>query len=158
VVNSDCIVIMGSNMAENHPVAFQWVVEAKLRGATVIHVDPRFTRTSALAHRHVPTRAGTDIVFLGALVNHVLSGGHYFRDYVVPYTNAAALVPEDFLDTEDLGGLFSGWDERSGCYDPASWQLTGERDETLEHPPGDRQALRADLALACYGRDDALPP
>lgn len=87
---------------------------------TVIHVDPRFTRTSALAGRHVPIQAGSDIVFLGALVNHVLSGGHYFRDYLVPYANAAALVSEDFGDTEDLGGLFAGWDERSGRYDPAS--------------------------------------
>ncbi len=137
---------MGSNMAENHPVAFQWVVEAKLRGATVIHVDPRFTRTSALASRHVPIRAGSDIVFLGALVNHVLSGEHYFKDYIVPYTNAAALVPEDFRDTEELDGLFSGWDEQSGRYDPASWRLTGERDETLEHPRCVLQVLKRHFA------------
>ncbi len=137
---------MGSNMAENHPVAFQWVVQAKLRGATVIHVDPRFTRTSALARRHVPIRAGSDIVFLGALVNHVLSGEHYFKDYIIPYTNASALVSEDFRDTEDLGGLFSGWDERSGRYDPASWQLTGERDETLQHPRCVLQVLKRHFA------------
>ena len=70
--NADCIVIEGSNMAECHPVGFQWVMEAKARGATVIHVDPRFTRTSAVADMHVPIRAGTDIAFLGGLINYVL--------------------------------------------------------------------------------------
>ena len=68
MINADCIGIQGSNMAECHPVAFQWVMEAKARGATVIHVDPRFTRTSALADLHVPLRAGTDIVFLGGIM------------------------------------------------------------------------------------------
>ena len=90
--NSDCIVIQGSNFAEAHPVGFQWVMEAKARGATVVHIDPRFSRTSALADVFVPLRAGTDIVWLGALINHVLSTGSYFRDYVVAYTNAATLV------------------------------------------------------------------
>ena len=79
-------------MAECHPVGFQWVMEAKARGATVIHVDPRFTRTSAVADLHVPLRAGSDIVFLGAIINYVLANEKYFRDYVVTYTNAAALV------------------------------------------------------------------
>jgi len=69
LANSDCIVIMGSNMAENHPVGFQWVMEARERGAEVIHVDPRFTRTSAVASRHVGIRAGSDIAFLGGIVN-----------------------------------------------------------------------------------------
>ena len=97
-------------MAECHPVGFQWVMEAKARGATVIHIDPRFTRTSAVADVHVPLRAGSDIVLLGALVNHVLASGKYFRDYVVNYTNAATIISEEFADTEDLGGLFSGFD------------------------------------------------
>jgi formate dehydrogenase major subunit len=121
-------------MAECHPVAFQWVVEAKKRGAAVLHVDPRFTRTSALADLHVPTRAGGDIVFLGALINHVLSGGHEFREYVTAYTNAADILSEDFTDAEDGGGLFSGYDPKTRTYDNASWQPTGERDETLTHP------------------------
>jgi formate dehydrogenase major subunit len=72
LANADVIVIQGSNMAECHPVGFQWVVEAKQRGATVIHVDPRFTRTSALADIHVPLRAGSDIAFLGGIVNYIL--------------------------------------------------------------------------------------
>src|SRR5207248_269132 len=93
--NSDCIVIQGSNFAEAHPVGFQWVMEAKARGATVIHVDPRFTRTSALADIHVPLRAGSDIAFLGGLINHVLTNELWFDDYVRNYTNAAFLVRED---------------------------------------------------------------
>ena len=112
---------MGSNMAEAHPVGFQWVMEAKLRGATVIHVDPRFTRTSAVANRHVPIRAGSDIVFLGGIVNYILEHGREFRDYVVRYTNAAAIVGEDFQDTEDLDGLFSGWDPERAQYDDRMW-------------------------------------
>jgi len=118
-------VIQGSNMAECHPVGFQWVMEAKAKGAKVIHVDPRFTRTSAVADLHVPLRAGSDIAFLGALVNHVLSEGKEFRDYVVAYTNAATLVSEDFRDTEDLDGLFSGYDPEKKLYDPSSWQYEG---------------------------------
>jgi formate dehydrogenase major subunit len=100
-------------------------MEAKRRGATVIHVDPRFTRTSAVADVHVPIRAGTDVMFLGALVNYVLQNELDFRDYVVNYTNAAAIINEDFKDTEDLDGLFSGYDEEKGSYDPASWQYQG---------------------------------
>src|SRR5207302_1365513 len=102
---------MGSNMAECHPVGFQWVMEAKERGAKVIHVDPRFTRTSALADLHVPIRAGSDIAFLGGIVNHILEHERWFPEYVSRYTNAATIISEDFRDTEDLDGLFSGFDE-----------------------------------------------
>ena len=153
---------MGSNMAEAHPVGFQWVVEAKRRGAPVLHIDPRFTRTSALADRHVPLRAGSDIAFLGGVINYILSRGLEFRDYVLAYTNASFLVHEDFRDTEDLDGLFSGYDPATGSYDQSSWRYQGhephagghghgadqfgsggakvegvtvpERDPTLEHP------------------------
>ncbi len=112
-------------MAEAHPVGFQWVMEAKERGAKVIHVDPRFSRTSALADLHVPLRAGTDIAFLGGIVNYVLTNERYFRDYVVAYTNAATLVSEDFRDTEDLDGVFSGLLAEERKYDPESWQYEG---------------------------------
>jgi len=108
-------------MAECHPVGFQWVVEAKARGATVIHVDPRFTRTSALADLHVPLRAGSDIVFLGGIINYVLANEKYFRDYVVAYTNAAVILSEDFADTEDLDGVFAGLDAEGHRYDKAAW-------------------------------------
>jgi formate dehydrogenase major subunit len=120
--NSDCIVIMGSNMAECHPVGFQWVMEAKLRGATIIHVDPRFTRTSAVADLHVPLRAGSDIAFLGGIVNYILENGRELREYVARYTNAATIVDDGFRDTEDLDGLFSGWDAAAHAYDPTTWQ------------------------------------
>jgi formate dehydrogenase major subunit len=122
LANADVIVIQGSNMAECHPVGFQWVVEAKQRGATVIHVDPRFTRTSALADIHVPLRAGSDIAFLGGIVNYILENGREFRDYVVHYTNAATIIGDDFRDTEDLDGFFSGWNAEKGEYDVRSWQ------------------------------------
>jgi formate dehydrogenase major subunit len=113
--------VPASNMAECHPVGFQWVMEAKARGARIFHVDPRFTRTSAMAHRHMPIRAGSDIVLLGALINHVLSGGHDFREYVLRYTNASVILDDEFQDTEDLDGLFSGYDAGSSSYDPETW-------------------------------------
>jgi formate dehydrogenase major subunit len=130
-------VIEGSNMAECHPVGFQWVMEAKARGATLIHVDPRFSRTSALADLYVPIRAGTDIAFLGGIINYVLTSEKYFREYVLAYTNAAVILTEDFADTEDLDGVFSGLDRRHRSYDPRTWQYeglevqaaSGERDE-----------------------------
>jgi len=112
---------MGSNMAEAHPVGFQWVMEAKARGAKVFHIDPRFTRTSALADRYVPLRAGTDIAFLGGVINYILSNGLEFREYVQAYTNAPVLISEQFEDTEDLDGLFSGYDPHTGSYDRSSW-------------------------------------
>ncbi len=122
-------------MAECHPVGFQWVMEAKARGAKVIHVDPRFTRTSALADVHVPLRAGSDIAFLGGIVNHVLREEKYFRDYVVAYTNAPVILREDFRDTEDLAGVFSGLDTESRSYDNSSWQYEGTE---MQAPSGER--------------------
>ncbi len=116
---------MGSNMAECHPVGFQWVVEARERGAKVIHVDPRFTRTSALADLHVPLRAGSDIAFLGGVVNYILENGREFREYVQAYTNARTIVSDDFRDTEDLDGIFSGLNQEEGTYERESWQYKG---------------------------------
>ena len=121
LVNADAILIMGSNMAENHPVGFQWVIEARERGAKIIHVDPRFSRTSALSDIWAPLRAGSDVLFLGALVNYVLQNERDFREYIVHYTNASAIIGEDFRDTEDLDGLFSGWDSVQRRYDPKTW-------------------------------------
>ncbi len=113
-------------MAECHPVGFQWVMEAKARGAKVIHIDPRFTRTSAVADAHVPLRAGSDIAFLGGIVNYILQNEKYFEEYVVAYTNAATLVREDFQDTDDLDGLFSGYDPKTATYDEESWAYDGQ--------------------------------
>lgn len=131
--NADCIVIQGSNMAECHPVAYQWVTEARLKGARVIHVDPRFTRTSATADKHIPIRAGSDVVLLGALIKYILDNELYFKEYVVAYTNAATLVSEKYRDTEDLDGLFSGYDDAKGSYSQETWAYAssdGEDDET----------------------------
>ncbi len=130
-------------MAECHPVGFQWVMEAKARGATVIHVDPRFTRTSAVADLHVPLRAGSDIAFLGGIVNYVLANEKFFRDYVVSYTNATTIVADDFADTEDLDGLFSGFDPEHRTYDVRTWQYAGTE---VQAPAGDPDLLYEDSA------------
>jgi formate dehydrogenase major subunit len=156
--HSDAILIMGSNMAECHPVAFRWVVQAKTRPenpCTVMHADPRFTRTSALADVYAPVRAGSDIVFLGALIKLVLDRHdemlrsmkgraptereRFFHDYLVHYTNAASLVTEDFKDTEDLGGVFSGLGD--GSYNPKSWRYQSQKsDQPDKEPKGEGRA------------------
>jgi formate dehydrogenase major subunit len=112
-------------MAEAHPVGFQWVMEAKARGAKVIHVDPRFTRTTAVADEHVPFRGGADIAFLGGLISYVLENELDFREYVTAFTNAADIVEDSYIDAADADGLFSGYDPDTGTYDPASWALDG---------------------------------
>ncbi len=142
-------------MAECHPVGFQWVVEARERGARVIHVDPRFTRTSALADLHVPIRAGSDIAFLGAIVNYILEHDRWFEPYVLAYTNAATIITEEFADTEDLDGLFSGWDAESRSYDIHTWRYEGTGPlmalgETETGPRGE-EALAAHGAGAIAG-------
>src|SRR3954452_7466032 len=116
---------MGSNMAENHPVGFQWVMEARERSAEVIHVDPRFTRTSAMATKHVGIRAGSDIAFLGGIVNYIFEHERWFDEYVKRYTNAPVIIDQEFKDTEELDGLFSGWDPVKKQYDPTSWKYEG---------------------------------
>src|SRR6266542_2216276 len=126
-------------MAEAHPVGFRWVMKAKERGATVIHVDPRFSRTSALADIWVPIRAGSDIAFLGGLVRHIIENDLFFREYVVHYTNASCILRDDYRDPEDnADGFFSGWNEDARNYSMQSWQYKGEglsfpeRDLTLQ--------------------------
>src|SRR5882672_10877461 len=152
MLDSDCVVIQGSNMAENHPVAFRWPMQAKLRGAKLIHVDPRFTRTSAVADIHAPIRSGSDVAFLGGLINHVLQSERwntdpFFREFVVSYTNAATIIGEAFKDTEDLDGVFSGlmqytpgikeWplDGFVGEYDPGTWQYAATQAGRASTPP-----------------------
>ena len=138
LLNADAILIMGSNMAENHPVGFQWVTEAKEKGTQVIHVDPRFSRTSALANIWVPLRAGSDIIFLGGLIRYALENELYFREYIVHYTNAPVIIPESFKDTEDLEGVFSGWNEEKKSYDPETWFYEGS--EPKEHETSQPQS------------------
>ncbi len=124
--NADCIVVMGSNMAENHPVGFRFVVEAQRRGATVIHVDPRFTRTSALANIHAPIRSGTDIAFLGGIIHHILENDLWFRDFVLAYTNIANIIEDGYQDPEQTGGVFSGFNADTGSYKQDTWQYKGK--------------------------------
>jgi formate dehydrogenase major subunit len=130
---------MGSNMAECHPVGFQWVVQAKENGARIHHVDPRFTRTSALADDHVPIRAGTDIAFLGGLIHHILENERDFREYVVAYTNASHVITDGIELPEDLDGVFSGWDPEGRSYDDSTWQYEGS---DVEHVSAAGQRFR----------------
>ena len=116
-------------MAEQHPVGFQWVIEAKERGAKVIHVDPRFTRTSAMADLHVPIRAGTDIAFLGGIIRHIVENDRMFREYVTHYTNAPAILDDDAATPAELDGLFSGWSEDHKLYGTDTWNYRGVEGE-----------------------------
>ncbi len=123
--NSDVILAMGGNPAENHPCGFKWVMEAKKnRGAKLVCVDPRFNRTAAVADYFVQIRAGTDIAFLGGLINYALSNNLYHEEYVRFFTNAPFLVKEGFSFKD---GLFSGYNSLIPTYDKASWQY--EQDE-----------------------------
>src|SRR4051812_36326953 len=142
---------MGSNMAEQHPVGFQWVIEAKERGATVMHVDPRFTRTSAMADVHVPLRGGTDIAFLGAIINHILSTGSEFRDYVRAYTNARVIIKDEFRDTEEGAGLFSGWNPDDELYEVESWGYAGTSGELTAGKQEQSGDVSGDQAHGAHG-------
>ena len=111
---------MGSNAAEHHPIAFKWILRAKEKGATIIHVDPRYTRTSARCDFHVPLRSGTDIAFLGGMISYIIENKKYFKDYVLNYTNASFIVGDDYYFKD---GLFSGYDAKKRKYDKATWVL-----------------------------------
>ncbi len=135
--HSDVVLIQGSNAAENHPISFKWLMKAKARGAKIIHVDPRFTRTSARADFHASLRSGTDIAFLGGMIKYILENEKYFKEYVVNYTNAPFIVDERF-DFKD--GLFSGYDPTTRKYDKSTWAYkkdangVPEKDFSLQNP------------------------
>ena len=133
--HSDAVIFMGSNMAECHPVGFKWPMKAKARGATLVHVDPRFTRTSAMCDLYVPLRSGTDIAFLGGLVNYILTNKKYFEEYMVSFTNAATLINGGFKDTDEGDGFFSGYNPTTRAYDRTTWQYqTTKAPERLPEP------------------------
>ena len=140
---ADAILIMGSNMAEAHPVGFRWVMKARERGATVMHVDPRFGRTSACANLFVGIRAGTDIAFLGGVINYVLTKERWFKEYVLAYTNASTIIADGFEDTEDLEGIFSGYDKEGRSYDAGKgrWAYEGSKsaEKNADKPRGDQK-------------------
>jgi formate dehydrogenase major subunit len=158
LANSDCILVMGSNMAESHPVGFHWPVQAQQRGAVLMHVDPRYTRTSAVADVFVKIRAGTDIAFLGGIIRYILEGERYFKEYVVHYTNAATLVADEYRHEEEAG-LFAGFNPATGSYDltPGAWEYVSElrpdgtpglprTDPTLQDPMCVLQVLKRHYA------------
>src|SRR5690242_9856804 len=128
---------MGSNMAEAHPVGFRWPMKAKENGATLIHVDPRFSRTSALCDLFVGIRTGSDIAFLGGLIHYILTHERWFKEYVLAYTNASVIIQEGYQDTEDLGGLFSGYDPEKKIYDATEghWGYEGSPSEDASENP-----------------------
>ena len=117
--NSDCILIMGSNPASNHPVAFKWVTKAVEKGAKLICVDPRFTQSAAKSHIYAPLRSGTDIAFLGGMIKYILDHHLIQEEYVKSYTNAGYLVNPAFKLPGDNGGVFSGLTGET--YDKATW-------------------------------------
>ena len=135
IKNTDMMLIMGGNPAENHPCGFKWAIEAKRnRNAKMIVVDPRYTRTAAVSDLFLQIRAGTDIAFLGGLIRYAIENDRIAKDYLLNYTNAAFLVKADFkLPDED--GVFSGFNEKSKTYDRATWNYSGTGGKP-SHPGG----------------------
>jgi len=150
LANSDCVVVMGSNMAENHPIAFRFVVEAQRQGGKLVHVDPRFTRTSALADMHAPIRSGTDIAFLGGMIRHIIEGDHWFREFALAYTNIAHIIEDGYSGPEENDGIFSGFDVHQRDYDESTWQYKGKvvQPSIAEHVVADGQKGPASESMA----------
>jgi len=138
--NSDVILIMGSNAAENHPISFKWVMKAREKGAKLISVDPRFTRTSARADMYAPIRSGADIVFLNGLLKYIIDNKLYDDFYIKNYTNCSFLVNEDFKMPGELDGVFSGYDEKNRKYNKKAWSFQTDaegvvlKDRSLTNP------------------------
>jgi len=128
---------MGSNAAENHPISFKWVSEAMKRGATMISVDPRFTRTSSKADFYTALRSGTDIAFLGGMIKYILENNKYFKEYVAEYTNASFMLSDAYSFHD---GLFAGYDSKTRTYDKSMWAFekddkgTPKKDRSLQDP------------------------
>ncbi len=146
IKNADVVLVMGANPAENHPCGFKWALEARDgRGAAIVTVDPRFTRTSAVADRHLQIRPGADIAILGGFVRKILNDGLYHEEYVRLHTNASFIVRDGFAFEE---GLFSGFDQAAGAYDKTTWDYERgpdgyvRRDATLQHPRSVFQLLK----------------
>ncbi len=138
--NADVILVMGANPASNHPISMKWIMKAKENGAKLICVDPRFTQTATVADLYAPIRSGTDIAFLGGMINYLLDHDLYFKDYVVNYTDAPFLVSRDFKMPGELDGVFSGYNEQDSKYDRKTWAFqldekgVPRRDPTLKDP------------------------
>jgi len=157
IKNSNCIMIIGSNAAENHPLAFKWVTKAMEKGAKLISVDPRFTRTSSKADIYAKMRSGTDVAFIGGMIKYVIEDiekhpENYNMTYIEEYTNATLLINPNFKGPADLDGLFSGYDAGKRVYDRSSWvyQLDDKgipkRDLSLKDPNCVFQLLKKQFA------------
>src|SRR5262245_28663532 len=138
IKNTDLVLIMGGNAAEAHPCGFKWVTEAmQHRKAKLVVVDPRFTRSAAIADTYAPVRVGTDIAFLAGVVNYLLSNNKIHAEYVKAYTNASFLINPEFKFDN---GLFSGYDQAKRAYDKSTWtyQMGDDGfvkvDETMQDP------------------------
>jgi len=131
IKNSDCVLVIGGNPAENHPASLRWINQARAHGAKLIVVDPRFNRTAATADFYAPLRSGTDIVFLGGLINYTLQNKLYNEEYVKYYTNALTLINPDYKGPPDLEGYFSGFNPEKKAYDTATWQYQTEKQKVV---------------------------
>jgi formate dehydrogenase major subunit len=149
MANADVVLIMGSNAAENHPISFKWVTRAMERGATLIHVDPRFTRTSAKADIHAHIRSGTDVAFFGGMMKYIIDNQLYQMPYVVDNTNASFILGEAYSFQD---GLFAGYNQAAVAYDRKAWAFeldengVPKKDPTLSHPRCVLQAMKAHYA------------
>src|ERR1700726_1149328 len=153
IKNTDMMLIMGGNPAENHPCGFKWAIEAKRnRNAKMIVVDPRFTRTASTADLFLQIRAGADIAFLGGLINYAIENNRIAKDYLVNYTNAAFLIKEGFKLPDD--GLYSGFDDATKTYDRSSWNYQGGGDMAGKAAADDPPPAQA----APAGAPATLPP
>ena len=137
IKNTDMMLIMGGNPAENHPCGFKWAIEAKRnRNAKMISVDPRFTRTSAVADMFCQIRAGSDIAFLGGVINYAIQNNRIAHEYLVNFTNAAFVVNSGFKLPADTDGVFSGFDAGKFTYDRSTWNYSGNGGKPQQNPPG----------------------
>src|SRR4029078_1843784 len=149
IKNTDMMLIMGGNPAENHPCGFKWPIEAKRqRNAKMIVVDPRFTRTAAVADLFVQIRAGSDIAFLCGMINYALQNNRIARDYLLHYTNASFLIRDGFKLPQD--GLYSGFDAAAGVYDRSTWNSEGQADKPTDLPHAPTQDLTLEHPRCVY--------
>jgi formate dehydrogenase major subunit len=148
IKNTDMMLVMGGNPAENHPCGFKWAIEAKRnRNAKLIVVDPRYTRTASVSDHFCQIRAGTDIAFLGGAIRYVIENNRIAKDYLVNFTNAAFIVRDDFKLPEEEDGIFSGFDEKAQTYDKSTWNYAN----------GDVQGKPIASGPAPAGTPPALP-
>ena len=153
IKNTDMMLIMGGNPAENHPCGFKWAIEAKrTRNAKMIVVDPRFTRTAATSDLFLQIRAGSDIAFLGGLIRYAIENNRIAKDYLVHYTNASFVVKEGFKLPED--GLYSGFDSATQTYDKSTWNYEEGGDMSGKHAAADPPATKP----AAAAKPPSLPP